>query len=93
MSTPGQPAQAGGRRALAVVAEKAGHTLIELAVAFVINHPGVTFRHHRTAHHGPAGGVPAGCGHHPVSDVLDAIDDIVAPGVTVNPVDNSYGDF
>jgi hypothetical protein len=27
------------------------------------------------------------------SDVLDAIDEIVAPGVTVNPVDNSYGDF
>ena len=25
--------------------------------------------------------------------VLDAIDEIVAPGVTVNPVDNSYGDF
>ena len=22
-----------------------------------------------------------------------AIDEIVAPGVTVNPVDNSYGDF
>ncbi|MER6111837.1 hypothetical protein [Streptomyces hirsutus] len=27
------------------------------------------------------------------ADVLDAIDDIVAPGVTANPVDNSYGDF
>ncbi|MGW1818493.1 MmyB family transcriptional regulator [Streptomyces sp. NPDC002125] len=27
------------------------------------------------------------------ADVLDAIDGIVAPGVTVNPVDNSYGDF
>jgi hypothetical protein len=24
--------------------------------------------------------------------VLDRIDEIVAPGVTVNPVDNSYGD-
>ncbi|WP_248844302.1 hypothetical protein [Streptomyces hirsutus] len=27
------------------------------------------------------------------ADVLDAIDDIVAPGVTVSLVDNSYGDF
>ena len=27
------------------------------------------------------------------SDLLDAIDEIVAPGVTVNPVDNSCGDF
>jgi hypothetical protein len=26
------------------------------------------------------------------ADVLDRIDEIVAPGVTVNPVDNSYGD-
>jgi hypothetical protein len=26
------------------------------------------------------------------ADVLDRIDQIVAPGVTVNPVDNSYGD-
>jgi hypothetical protein len=24
--------------------------------------------------------------------VLDRIDEIVAPGVTVNPADNSYGD-
>jgi hypothetical protein len=27
------------------------------------------------------------------ADVLDAIDKIIAPGATVNPVDNSYGDF
>ncbi|MGW2444538.1 hypothetical protein [Streptomyces sp. NPDC001675] len=27
------------------------------------------------------------------ADVLDAIDEIVAPEVTVNPVDSSYGDF
>jgi hypothetical protein len=25
-------------------------------------------------------------------DVLDRIDDIVAPGATVNPADNSYGE-
>ena len=27
------------------------------------------------------------------TDVLDEIDAIVAPGVTVTPADNSYGDF
>ncbi|MFK0281150.1 hypothetical protein ACIQVL_11875 [Streptomyces sp. NPDC090499] len=27
------------------------------------------------------------------SDVLDRIDEIVAPGVSVNPADTSYGDF
>ncbi|MEU1276106.1 aldo/keto reductase, partial [Streptomyces sp. NPDC005799] len=76
-----------------VLAEKAGLTLIELAVAFVINHPGVT-----SAIIGPrtmdqlepflsADDTMLS------SDVLDAIDEIAAPGVTVNPVDNRYGDF
>ncbi|WP_458247186.1 hypothetical protein [Streptomyces sp. MAI_2237] len=27
------------------------------------------------------------------AEVLDRIDEIVAPGVTINPADNSYGDF
>lgn len=26
------------------------------------------------------------------SDVLDRIDELVAPGLTLNPADNSYGD-
>ncbi|WP_330301949.1 MULTISPECIES: aldo/keto reductase [unclassified Streptomyces] len=78
---------------LALLAEKAGLTLIELAVAFVINHPGVT-----SAIIGPRtmdqleAFLPAA--HVTLSsDVLDAIDEIVPSGVTVNPVDNSYGDF
>ena len=66
-------------------------TLIELAIAFVINHPGVT-----SAIIGPrtleqlesqltAADVV-------LSDrALDRIDELVAPGVTVNPQDNSYG--
>ena len=39
---PGQPAQAGRRDALAELAEKNGTSLVELAIAFVIRHPGVT---------------------------------------------------
>ncbi|WP_372351549.1 aldo/keto reductase [Streptomyces sp. KL116D] len=42
MSTPANQRKLEAVEQLAVVAEKAGHTLIELAVAFVINHPGVT---------------------------------------------------
>lgn len=77
---------------LALVAEEAGITLIELALAFVVNHPAVT-----SAIIGPrtteqlesqlsSADVTLG------DDVLDRIDQIVAPGVTINPDDNSYGE-
>ena len=77
--------------ALATVAEDAGITLIELAIAFVINHPGIT-----SAIIGPrtmeqlepqlsAADITLS------TDVLDRIDELVAPGVTINPDDNSYG--
>ncbi|MBF9067260.1 aldo/keto reductase [Streptacidiphilus fuscans] len=78
---------------LAVLAEKAGLSLIELAVAFVVNHPGVTSAiiGPRTMEQLeaflPAADVAL------TANVLDRIDEIVAPGVTVNPADNSYGDF
>ena len=39
---------------LAQLAEEAGITLIELAIAFVLNHPAITAAHHRPAHHGAA---------------------------------------
>jgi len=77
--------------ALATIAEDAGMTLIELAIAFVINHPGIT-----SAIIGPrtmeqlesqltAATITLS------SEVLDRIDELVAPGVTLNPDDNSYG--
>ena len=37
-----EPAQARGRRAAQQVADDAGLSMIELAIAFVVNHPGVT---------------------------------------------------
>jgi aryl-alcohol dehydrogenase-like predicted oxidoreductase len=76
---------------LAILADEAGMSLIELAIAFVINHPGVT-----SAIVGPRtmdqleSYLPAADITIP-ADVLDRIDDIVAPGITVNPDDNSYG--
>jgi aryl-alcohol dehydrogenase-like predicted oxidoreductase len=77
---------------LALLADQSGLSLIELAVAFVINHPGVTSAiiGPRTMEQLdaflPAAEVVL------TPDVLDRIDKIVAPGVTVNPADNSYGD-
>jgi aryl-alcohol dehydrogenase-like predicted oxidoreductase len=77
---------------LALLAEQSGLSLIELAVAFVSNHPGVTSAiiGPRTIEQLdaflPAADVVL------TPDVLDRIDEIVAPGVTVNPADNSDGD-
>jgi len=76
---------------LAHVAEQAGFSLIELAIAFVINHPGVTSAivgprtMEQLESYLPAADITLS------TDVLDRIDRIVAPGVTVNPDDNSYG--
>ena len=76
---------------LALLAEQAGHSLIELAIAFVINHPAVTAAivgprtMEQLETYLPATDVVLS------ADVLDRIDELVAPGVTVNPDDNSYG--
>ena len=77
---------------LAEVADGAGVSLIELAIAFVVNHPAVT-----SAIIGPRtmeqleSQLPAA---EVLLDpaVLDGIDEIVKPGVNLNPADTSYGD-
>src|SRR3954449_1583097 len=76
---------------LAQLAEQTGISLIELAIAFVLRHPGVTSAivgprtMEQLESYLPAAGIELS------TDVLDRIDQIVAPGVTVNPDDNSYG--
>ncbi|MFE4542885.1 aldo/keto reductase [Arthrobacter sp. NPDC056727] len=76
---------------LAQLADQAGLSLIELAIAFVINHPAVTAAivgprtMEQLESYLPAAGLALS------TDVLERIDKIVAPGVTVNPEDNSYG--
>ena len=77
--------------ALAQVADAAGITLIDLAIAFVINHPGVT-----SAIIGPRTmeqleSQLTGADITLSTEILDRIDELVAPGVTLNPDDNSYG--
>jgi aryl-alcohol dehydrogenase-like predicted oxidoreductase len=76
---------------LARLAEQSGMTLIELAIAFAINHPGVTSAivGPRTMEQLESYLTAADITLSP--DVLDRIDQLVAPGVTVNPDDNSYG--
>ena len=75
---------------LAQLAEEAGVTLIELAIAFVIRHPAVT-----SAIIGPrtmeqlesqltAADVELS------DDVLDRIDQIAAPGANINPADGGW---
>jgi aryl-alcohol dehydrogenase-like predicted oxidoreductase len=77
---------------LAKVADDAGLSMIELAIAFVVDHPGVT-----SAIIGPRtmeqldSQLPAA---RAVLDTatLDRIDEIVRPGVNLNPADTSYGE-
>jgi aryl-alcohol dehydrogenase-like predicted oxidoreductase len=91
MSTPANQRKLDVVEDLAVLAEDAGLSLLEMAIAFVVNHPGVT-----AAIVGPRtmeqleSYLPAAELNLP-ADVLDRIDEIVAPGVTLNPDDNSYG--
>lgn len=93
MSSPANQRKLDVVEELAVLAEQAGLPLLELAIAFVINHPGVT-----AAIVGPrtmqqlASYLPA-ADRTLSSDVLDRIDAIIAPGVTINPDDNSYGAY
>jgi aryl-alcohol dehydrogenase-like predicted oxidoreductase len=76
--------------ALAALAEEAGMTLIHMALAFVINHPAVT-----AAIIGPRTieQLESQLGASEVKlqpAVLDRIDEIVAPGRTINPTDTGW---
>jgi aryl-alcohol dehydrogenase-like predicted oxidoreductase len=75
---------------LARLAEEAGITLIQLAIAFVLNHPAITapIIGPRTMEQLESQLAAADV----VLDqaVLDRIDEIVPPGTTINPADNSF---
>jgi aryl-alcohol dehydrogenase-like predicted oxidoreductase len=77
---------------LATIADDAGLSMIELAIAFVVNHPAVT-----SAIIGPRT-MEQLDSQLPAADVvldaatLDRIDEIIRPGVTINPADTSYGE-
>jgi aryl-alcohol dehydrogenase-like predicted oxidoreductase len=76
--------------ALTALAEEAGISLIDLALAFVIRHPAITAAiiGPRTMEHleSQLGAADV----HLTDDVLDRIDAIVPPGTNVNPLDNAW---
>jgi aryl-alcohol dehydrogenase-like predicted oxidoreductase len=90
LSLPDNQRKLDAADALAQLAEEAGMTLIEMALAFVIRHPAVI-----AAIIGPRtmeqlesqlGAVDVELS----GEVLDRIDEIVPPGVNVNPADAGY---
>jgi aryl-alcohol dehydrogenase-like predicted oxidoreductase len=92
MSLPENQRKLEAVQQLAEVANNARVSMIELAIAFVINHPGVT-----SAIIGPRT-MEQLESQLPAADVLldaatlDRIDAIVDPGVNLNPADTSYGE-
>jgi aryl-alcohol dehydrogenase-like predicted oxidoreductase len=90
MTNPANQAKLDAADALATLAEENGLSLIHMALAFVINHPAVT-----AAIIGPRTleqlESQLGAADVKLSDeILDRIDEIVAPGRTVNPVDMGW---
>ncbi len=90
MSLPGNQRKLEAADALAKLAEEAGITLIEMALAFVIRHPAVT-----AAIIGPRTmeqleSQLTGADLQLTDDVLDRIDEIAPPGVNLNPVDGGW---
>jgi aryl-alcohol dehydrogenase-like predicted oxidoreductase len=90
LSIPANQRKLDAADALASIAEEAGLTLIEMAIAFILRHPAVTAAiiGPRTMEHleSQLGAADVG-----ISDeLLDRIDEIVPPGVNVNPADAGY---
>ena len=90
MSLPGNQRKLDAVEELAQLAERAGVSLVHLSIAFVLRHPAVS-----AAIIGPRtmeqlesqlGAVDVVLS----DEVLDAIDKIVPPGITLNPPDNGW---
>ena len=93
MSMPENQRKLEAVQQLAMVADDADVSMIELAIAFAVNHPAVT-----SAIVGPRT-MQQLDSQLPAADVvldpatLDRIDEIVQPGVNLNPADTSYGEL
>jgi aryl-alcohol dehydrogenase-like predicted oxidoreductase len=90
MSLPGNQRKLEAADALARLAEESGMSLIELSLAFVLEHPAVSapIIGPRTMEQLESQ-LPA-VDRKLSDEVLDRIDEIVPPGVTLNPVDSGY---
>ena len=89
-ANPANAAKLDAADALAALADQAGLTLVQLAIAFVTRHPAVTAAivGPRTMDHLES--YLAADGVELSSDVLDRIDEIVPSGHTVNVADNMW---
>jgi aryl-alcohol dehydrogenase-like predicted oxidoreductase len=89
-ANPANAAKLDAADALGALADQAGLSLIQMAVAFVTRHPAVTSTiiGPRTMEH--LDGYLAADGVELSTDVLDRIDEIVPPGVTINVADNMW---
>ncbi len=89
-ANPANAAKLDAADALGALADEAGLTLIQMAVGFAIRHPAVTSAiiGPRTMEH--LDGYLAADGIELSTDVLDHIDQIVPPGVTINVDDNMW---
>jgi aryl-alcohol dehydrogenase-like predicted oxidoreductase len=90
LSVPGNEAKLDAAEQLAVLADKAGMSLVHMAVAFVLQHPAVT-----SAIIGPRTmeQLESQLGAADLvldDDLLDQIDDVVPPGTNLNPADNGW---
>jgi aryl-alcohol dehydrogenase-like predicted oxidoreductase len=90
MTLPANQRKLEAAQALDELARDAGMTLIEMALAFVINHPAVTAAiiGPRTMEHLESQLPAADRALSP--EILDRIDEIVPPGVNVNPADTGW---
>jgi aryl-alcohol dehydrogenase-like predicted oxidoreductase len=90
MSLPENQRKLDAADQLAKLADDAGLTLVELAIAFVLRHPAITapIIGPRTMDHLESQLSAADV--ELTDDVLDRIDEIVPPGITLNPADNGW---
>jgi aryl-alcohol dehydrogenase-like predicted oxidoreductase len=90
LSEPGNQRKLEAADALARLAEESGITVIEMALAFVIRHPAVTAAiiGPRTMEHLESQ-LPA-AGTELSDEILDRIDEIVAPGVNLHAADAGW---
>ena len=89
-ANPANAAKLDAADALGALADEAGISLIQMAVAFATRHPAVTSAiiGPRTMEH--LDGYLAADGIELSANVLDRIDEIVPPGVTINVADNMW---
>jgi aryl-alcohol dehydrogenase-like predicted oxidoreductase len=89
-TNPANAAKLDAADAFGALADEAGITLIQMAIAFAVRHPAVTSTiiGPRTIEHLDSYLVADGV--ELSTDVLDRIDEIVPPGVTINVADNMW---